>query len=62
MRRLPTGFSGWASSMLAPVVVFGLWMTWGWGDGSSIPELFVRIVAPMIVAVLGVRVVLGSRP
>lgn len=61
-RKLPTGVPAWISSMLAPVVTFGAWASWGWGDGSSIPELFVRIVAPMVFSCFGLRAVLGSAP
>jgi hypothetical protein len=61
-RRLPTGGTAWLSSMLAPVVTFGLWASWGWGDGESVPETIARIVVPMLVACHGLRLFFGSRP
>jgi hypothetical protein len=62
IRRLPTGMRGWLSSMLAPLGVFFVWNVHGWGDGSSVIELVVRIVAPMIAVAYASRLVLGSRP
>lgn len=62
LRRLPTGFRGWASSMVAPIAVFSAWAKLGLGDGESMLELVVRIVAPMIAMAYATRLFLGSRP
>jgi hypothetical protein len=62
IRRLPTGFRGWVSSMVAPLGVFFVWNTFGMGDGDSVLELVVRIVAPMIAVAYLSRLVLGARP
>jgi hypothetical protein len=62
MRRLPTGFRGWASSMSAPLGVLFLWNTLGAGQGESMLEVVVTIVGPMIVVAYATRLVLGSRP
>ena len=61
VRRLPTGFRGWVSSMGAPLGVFFVWNMHGLGDGSML-ELVVRITAPMIAVAYATRLVLGSRP
>ncbi len=62
VRRLPTGLRGWASSMVAPLGVFFVWNTFGLGDGGSVLELVVRIVAPMVAVAHATRLVFGSRP
>lgn len=62
VRRLPTGLRGWASSMAAPLGVFFVWNTLGMGEGDSVIELVVRIVAPMIAVAYATRFLLGSRP
>ncbi len=62
MRRLPTGLRGWASSMAAPLGVFFVWSTLGMGQGDSVIELVVRIVAPMVAVAYATRIVLGGRP
>lgn len=62
VRRLPTGFRGWVSSMGAPLSVFFVWNSFGMGDGGSAIELVLRIVGPMIAMAYATRLVLGARP
>ncbi len=61
-RRLPTGSSAWTTSLIAP---FAVWMAWsmiGLGDGDSIPELVVRIAAPLVAVPAALRWLVGARP
>lgn len=62
LRRLPTGFGAWVSSLAAPLAIWMAWGFFGWGDGESIPELVVRFAAPIFAAPFVLRFVSGTSP
>ena len=61
LRRLPTGFGGWMSSMLAPFALFFAWRLVGEG-GESMLETALVIAVPFPASALVTRFVLGRKP
>lgn len=62
VRKLPSGFGGWLSSMLAPLALFVGWHLVGQDGGSSVLESVLRFVVPFPASALFVRFVLGKKP
>lgn len=61
VRKLPTGFGAWLSSLLAP---FALMLAWHLvpGSGESVLEAVLALAIPFPASALLVRFVLGQKP
>lgn len=62
LRKLPTGFGGWFSSLLAPFALFVAWHVIGQDGGSSVLESVLRFALPFPASALVVRFALGRKP
>jgi hypothetical protein len=60
-RKLPSGFGGWMSSLLAPFALFYAWNLVG-GGGESMLEAALAIALPFPASALVTRFVLGRKP
>lgn len=61
VRALPTGAAAWLSSLAAPIAIWMAWSIFGL-DGESVLETVLRIAAPIAIAPLLLRLVLGRAP
>lgn len=62
VRKLPTGFGAWLSSLLAPFALFVAWHLVGQDGGSSVLESVLRFALPFPASALFVRFALGRKP
>lgn len=61
MRRLPTGFGAWMSSLLAPFALFFAWHLVP-GHGESVLESVLAFALPFPISALAIRFVIGRKP
>lgn len=62
LRKLPTGFSAWFSSLAAPIAVWFAFAFFGLGDGSDIGEFVVRVALPILAVPFFLRLIFGRAP
>ena len=62
VRALPSGRRAWSGSVLASVLVWCIGTAWPFTRWASPLAFLCSIVAPMVIASLGVRLWLGERP
>jgi len=60
-RAIPMGVRAWLSSMLTPLLVYGVWSQLAWLPETELGAVLL-VFLPMVACSLGARLLFGARP